>query len=210
MLSSLFGSKNLEKILYFLLINEKCYGTQMHRLLNTPLTPLQKGLSKLEKSGVIQSVYEGNTRYYRFNQAYPLKRELEGLLRKAYEMLPVQEKRAYYAPENSFAQASLLSFKQAQDCLLRCWSQLKSATQLETHAISSLDPVGRQGKGDVRVVEESPSAIYFHETGVWQMEGGREIQFSNTLRWTLDLSSGTISLERLRRGAGKPVFLFHL
>jgi hypothetical protein len=62
----------------------------------------------------------------------------------------------------------------------------------------------------VKVVEEGPSAIYFHESGVWQMENGREIQFSNTLRWTLDLGSGTIALEHLRHGAGKPVFLFHL
>jgi hypothetical protein len=210
MLSSLLGSKNIEKILYFLLINEKCYGTQMHRLLNTPLTPLQKGLLKLEKAGVIQSLYEGKTRYYRFNPVYPLKKELENLLRKGYEMLPIQDKRAYYIPENNFAQSPLMSFKQAQDCLLKCWSQLKSVEQLQTHAKSSTDTHGKQGRAEVKVVEESPSVIYFHESGVWQVENGREIQFSNTLRWTLDLGSGTISLEHLRHGAGKPVFLFHL
>lgn len=210
MLSSLLGSKNIEKILYFLLINEKCYGTQMHRLLNTPLTPIQKGLSKLEKAGLIQSVYEGKTRYYRFNPVYPLKKELESLLRKAYEMLPLQEKRSYYIPENNFSQSPLLSFKQAQDTLLQCWSRLKSVESLQTQAGLHSDPRVQRGRADVKVVEESPSVIYFQESGVWQMENGREIQFSNTLRWTLDLSSGTIALEHLRYGTGKPVFLFHL
>jgi hypothetical protein len=34
--------------------------------------------------------------------------------------------------------------------------------------------------------------------------------FSNTFRWTLDLSAGMISLEHLRQGLNNPVFLFHL
>lgn len=210
MLSSLFGSKNIEKVLFFLLINEKCYGTQMHRMLNTPLTPIQKGLAKLEKAGIIQSLYEGKTRYYRFNPVYPLKKELEQLLRKAYETLSPQEKRVYYIPENNFSPTPLLSFKQSQDTLLNCWNLLKSVEQLQTQAKLHLDPAGKQGRADVKVVEEGPSVIYFQESGVWLMENGREIQFSNTLRWTLDLSSGTIALEHLRHGAGKPVFLFHL
>jgi hypothetical protein len=68
----------------------------------------------------------------------------------------------------------------------------------------------KKGKGDVKVVEEGPAALLFQENGVWQMENDQEIQFSNALRWTLDLASGTIGLEHLRHGADKPVFLFHL
>ncbi len=210
MLAQLLGSKNVERILFFMLINEKCYGTQMHRLLNTSLTPIQKGLSKLEKAGVIQSVYEGKTRYYRFNPVYPLKKELENLLRKAYEMLPLQERRSFYLPENTFSQSPLLSFRQSQDILLECWARLKSAGALQTHAYLNSDPVGMHGKADVKVIEEGSSVIYFHESGAWQTKTGKEIQFSNTLRWTLDLPSGTIALEHLRHGASKPVFLFHL
>lgn len=210
MLSALLGSKNLEHILYFLLINEKCYGTQMHRLLETPLTPLQKGLTKLEKAGVIQSFSEGKTRYYRFNAVYPLKKELESLLRKAYESLPLHERRKYYVPEASFSQSPLLSFKQSQDTLLKCWNRLKSVVTLQTAAKLHASPHGKRGTADVKVVEESPSVIYFHESGVWHVENGKEIHFSNTLRWTLDISSGTIALEHLRYGASKAVFLFHL
>jgi predicted transcriptional regulator len=210
MLSALMGSKNVERILLFLLINEKCYGMQLHRLLNTPLTPIQKGFSKLEKAGVVQSLYEGKTRYYRFNPMYPLKKELEGLLRKAYELLPVQVKRGYYIPETVFSKSPLLSLKQSQEILLECWARLKSVEMLETQATLSSDTLVKQGTADVKVITEGTSVVHFHESGVWQLEKEKEIQFSNTLRWTLDMSSGTIALEHLRHGAGKPVFLFHL
>lgn len=210
MLSMLLGSKNVEKILLFLLINEKCYGMQLHRLLSTPLTPIQKGLSKLEKAGVIQSLYEGKTRYYRFNPVYPLKKELENLLRKAYELLPVQEKRGYYIPEDILPKSPLLSFKQSQEILLGCWNRLKSVEMLQTHASLSSDTLTKRGSANVKVVEEGASVIYFQESGAWQLEEEKEIHFSNTLRWTLDMPSATLALEHLRHGATKPVFLFHL
>lgn len=211
MLSALLGSQNLEKILYFLLINEKCYGTQLSRLLNAPLTPLQKGLEKLEKMGMLQSYYEGKTRYYRFNPVYPLKKEVELLLRRAYEMLSHQEKKQYYIADSSIAGVSALSYKQAQEALLECWSRLKSVSVLQTHARHGSDSLsGKQGRADVKVFLESHSVICFHENGVWTLDSDKQIQFNNTLRWTLDLSSGTIALEHLRHGASKPVFLFHL
>lgn len=210
MLSSLMGSKNLEKILFFLLINEKGYGTQLHRMLNTPLTPIQKGFAKLEKAGVLQSFYEGKTRFYRFSPVYPLKRELEQLLRKAYEQLAPQEKRIYYAAENYASQSPALNFKQAQDALLLCWQRLKAVKMLLINAKLHTEAAVKKGKGDVKVVEENPGVILFQESGLWQMENDQEIQFSNVLRWTLDLESGTLGIEHLRHGASKPVFLFHL
>lgn len=210
MLSALLGSKNIERVLYFLLINEKCYGMQIHRLLNTPLTPVQKGLAKLEKAGVLQSIYEGKTRFYKFNPAYPLKRELEQILRKGYELLPANEKRQYLALENPFAQKVPLNFKQSQDTLLRCWSRLKAVRMLLINARVEASESNRRGKGDVKVIEESASVLLFQESGIWQLENGQEIHFSNTQRWALDLASGTIALEHLRQGMDHPVFLVHL
>jgi hypothetical protein len=210
MLSTLMGSKNVERILYFLLINEKCYGTQLHRLLAAPLTPLQKGLTRLEKAGVLQSLYEGKTRYYRFNPVYPLKKELEQFLRKSYELLSPQEKRKYYSPENNFTAKPAMNFKQSQDNLLECWNRLKTVRLLLINAKLHSDSKSKKGKGEVKVIEESPSVLLFQETGHWQLEEDKKIQFNNTLRWTLDLSSGTISLEHLRHGTAMPVFLFHL
>jgi len=210
MLSAFIGSKNLEMILFFLLINEKGYGTQLHRLLNTPLTPIQKGFAKLEKAGVLQSYSEGKTRFYRFNPVYPLRKELDQFLRKAYELLSPQEKRQYYVTENLSSVPTPLNYKQTQDVLLSCWQRLKAIKMLLINAKLHTESALKKGKGDVKVLEENPSVILFQEIGAWQIEADNEIQFSNALRWTLDLSSGTIGLEHLRHGAGKPVFLFHL
>ena len=174
MLSSLLGSKTLERVLFFLLINEKCYPTQLHRLLSTPLTPVQKGLAKLEGEGIVHSVYEGKTRFYRFNPQYPLKKELEQLLRKAYELLPIQEKRSYYAPENTYAQAPDLSYKKTQDTLLECWSRLKGVSRLQISARLLQDVSGKKGEGSVKVVEEGASVLFFRRaaTGSWRTGRG--------------------------------------
>src|SRR5690242_13014459 len=95
-LEVLFGNKNVQRILIFLFVNGKCYGTQLHRSLNTALTPIQKALNRLEKGGLITSYYEGKTRLYQFNPTYPLMNELEQLLKKAYTLLPPHNKREYY------------------------------------------------------------------------------------------------------------------
>src|ERR1700758_4331532 len=96
MLEVLCGSKSVQRILIFLFVNGKCYGTQLHRSLKTSLTPLQKALNRLEKGNLITSHYEGKTRLYQFNPAYPLMSELEQLLKKAYTLLPGHEKKNYY------------------------------------------------------------------------------------------------------------------
>src|SRR5688572_16024855 len=96
MLEELFGNKNIEKILIFLFVNGKCYGTQLHRCLQTALTPIQKALNRLEKGGIISSYYEGKTRLYRFNPTYPFIHELEQLLKKAFTLLPANTKKSYY------------------------------------------------------------------------------------------------------------------
>jgi hypothetical protein len=103
-----------------------------------------------------------------------------------------------------------MNFKQAQDSLLFCWNRLKAVRMLLINAKLYNEASIKRGKGDVKVIEEGTSVISFQELGAWQMDNDKEIQFSNTLRWTLDLSSGTIGLEHLRFGAAKPVFLFHL
>ena len=76
MFEALFGNLNIQRILIFLYINSRCYGVQLHRLLNVPLTPIQKALQRLELGGIIVSYHEGKTRLYQFNPAFPLREEL--------------------------------------------------------------------------------------------------------------------------------------
>jgi hypothetical protein len=207
MLEVLCGNKNVQKILIFLFVNGKCYGTQVSQLLKTSLTPIQKALLRLEKGGIILSDYEGKTRLYRFNPAFPLLNELEQLLKKAYTLLPPQAKKEYcFVQKGKKAEGD-------QRVLLNFWERLAGVRQLSFNARTKSKEEGGwngKGKGEVIVTKEGEGVLIFAEKGSWQSKEGKETQFSNVFRWTLDLSAGMISLEHLRRGANHPVFLFHL
>lgn len=210
MLEVLCGNKNIQRILIFLFVNNHCYGTQLHRSLKTPLTPIQKALNRLEKGGLITSYYEGKTRLYQFNHAYPLMPEIEQLIKKTYTLLPAQEKKDYYAVKNGLSPSSREENK--IQVLMTFWEKLMKVTTLSFHAkTKSSEESGwnGNGKGEVAITKEK-NYLIFNEKGSWQNKLGAEISFSNVFRWTLDRSAAVISLEHLRRGPDYPVFLFHM
>ncbi len=208
MLEVLCGNRTVEKILIFLFVNGRCYGTQLHRLLNTPLTPIQKALLRLEKGGLITSYYEGKTRLYQFNPGFPILEELEQLLKKTYTLLPAHEKKDYYVPkeedthpENKF------------HIILAFWEKLTKVEHLVFNAkTKSQENTGwsGKGKGKVSVTKEGNNVLIFNEKGSWRGKQSEEVSFSNIFRWSLDRQTAMISLEHLRRGPDHPVFLFHL
>ncbi len=209
MIEALCGNKNIQKVLVFLFVNGKCYGTQLHRFLKTPLTPLQKALLRLEKGGIITSYYEGKTRLYQFNPGYPLLPELEMLLKKVYTLLPAHEKKDFYVTKDDHQTNS----KNPPKTLFEFWKKLESVKKVSFHAKSqSKNAHGWNGKGngEVLITKESDHVILFSEKGYWQNKDGEEFSFSNVYRWSLDRFTGMISLEHLRRGINSPVFLMHL
>jgi hypothetical protein len=212
MLETLFGGKNLKQVLIFLFVNGKCYGTQLHKSFNTALTPIQKALNRLEKGGVVLSFYEGKTRLYQFNPSFPLLVELESLLKKAYTLLPPDEKKQYCFVRQE-GQKKLEKQIQEKEILVAFWKRLAATNTLIFHAKTKLKEEGGwngRGRGEVIVAKEGESVLVFHEKGNWKNEEGHETDFSNIFRWTLDKAAGVISLEHLRRGINRPVFLFHL
>jgi hypothetical protein len=211
MLEALCGNKTIEKILIFLFVNGKCYGTQLHRQLKTALTPIQKGLDRLEKGGVLLSHYEGKTRLYQFNPGYPLINELEPLLKKAYTLLSPDIKKNYYVAKGDSSNISNPQDNKVA-ILLAFWERLQKVKELSFTAQSKSAEEGwhGRGKGEVAISKEKNSALVFNEKGSWLNKRGDEIAFSNVFRWTLDRCAGVISLEHLRRGMDRPVFIFHL
>lgn len=212
MLEALCGNKSVQKILLFLFVNGKCYGAQLQRSLKTALTPIQKALLRLEKGGIVLSYFEGKTRVYTFNPAYPLLNELEALLKKAYSMLHPQEKRDYYVAKNDYS-IDPENPKNKIQTLLAFWEKLSTVKALSFHAKSkSKHPSGwnGKGKGEVSIQRENPNALIFTEKGSWQGKHDGDVNFSNMFRWTLDRQTNMISLEHLRRGMHQPVLLFHL
>lgn len=98
MLEELFGNKNIEKILFYLLVNERCFATELMQRFQTALSPIQKSLDKLERAGVIVSFSVGKTRVFQFNPRYALLKELQAFMEKAYAFLPEKIKNQYYEP----------------------------------------------------------------------------------------------------------------
>lgn len=206
MLTALFGNQNIKKILLFLFVNSKCYGTQLQRVLSTPLTPLQNALQRLENGGIITHYFEGKTKIFHFNPAYPLLEELEQLLKKAYTYLPPHEKKQYLLLKESH------HIRENDQLLQEVWKKLTSIKELFFNAkTKSSETSGWQGvgRGTVTVTKEKERVLIFSEKGKWRQDLGNELDFTNIFRWTFD-PQGMISLEHLRLGPQNPVFLFHL
>lgn len=98
MLEYLFGTPIIEKILFFLLVNHKCYPSQLREVFQAPLYSFQRALSRLEKGGVIVSYKEGKTLVYQFNPRYPFLQELLAFLQKSYSTFPEGIREKYYEP----------------------------------------------------------------------------------------------------------------
>ncbi len=210
MLDPLFGNKSVQRILVFLFVNKKCYGTQLHRHLKIPLTPIQKALERLEKGNIIVSYYEGKTRLYQFNPAYPLHTELEQLLKKAFTLLSPEQKKDYFV-EKDEKMTLLANHQNKIHILLAFWDKLETIEKLHFHAKTKEESGWNgRGKGEVSVTKEGSTTLIFREKGSWRGKQVKDVNFSNVFRWTLDRDALMISLEHLRRGMDAPVFLFHL
>lgn len=214
MLKALFNNQNVERILLFLFVNEKCYATQMQTLLGVPLTPLQKALFRLERDGVIKSHYEGKSRIYEFSPSYPLRFELELLLKRAYTLLLPQDKKRYcfiHKPRLSAKEEGKRERDRRSE-LLAFWEKLVQVKELVFSAKSrhGEEQTIKTGKAEVLVTSPAPAVLIFQEKGHWFLEQLPDTAFSNSFRWTLDLNASLITLEHLRYGTTHPVFLFHL
>jgi len=98
-LETIFGGKNVEKVLFFLLKNERCFGRELSLRFEEALSPFQKTLDRLEDGGVLVSFLEGKTRVYQYNPRYPFLKELKAFLEKAYSFLPEEIREKYYEPK---------------------------------------------------------------------------------------------------------------
>ena len=98
MLESLFGTPIIEKVLFFLITNKKCYPSQLKGVFQAHLYSFQRALARLEKGSIIVSYREGKTLFYEFNPRYPFFTELKDFLQKAYESLPQEMRDKYYEP----------------------------------------------------------------------------------------------------------------
>jgi len=91
MLETLFGSKNRERVLQFILANKEGYAKEIADFYGTSLDPIQKQLEKLEQGGVLVNRTIGRTRLFTFSPRYAFLDELKSLLEKARSYYPQEE-----------------------------------------------------------------------------------------------------------------------
>ena len=89
MLEEIFGSKNRERVLQYILANHQGYAKEIADFYASSVDPIQKQLERLELGGILVNQTVGRTRLFMFNPRYAFKAELEALLKKARE---------YYSP----------------------------------------------------------------------------------------------------------------
>lgn len=222
MLDQLFGNKSIETILFFLLINGRGYASKLSRYFNLPLTPIQQGFQKLELLGIVKSYLEGKIRYYQLNPDCSISSELEALLKKAYTNLPEQKKKDFYDPECKQCSSDYpINLKENRKPYLhsegvlvaKIWEKLSIISKLSFSAVSqsgSHSGWNGVGTGEVLCQKQNDRSIIFIENGSWISKEGQEFTFKNTFRWTFDRFENLITLEHLRFGENKPVFLFNL
>lgn len=86
----------IEKILFYLVVNEECYPSQLKKVFQKLLFSFQRGLVRLEKGGIIVSHRKGKTLLYQFNPHYPFLKELKSFLERAYYGFPQDIHDKYY------------------------------------------------------------------------------------------------------------------
>lgn len=96
MLEKLFGNAVIEKILFYLLLNDKSYASQLREVFGIPLYSIQMALSRLEQGGILVRQPAGKTQIYQWNPRYPFLPELKAFLKKAYDFLPEKQRLQFY------------------------------------------------------------------------------------------------------------------
>ncbi|MDX9961317.1 MAG: ArsR family transcriptional regulator [Aliarcobacter sp.] len=92
MLDILFGSKNAERVLQFLLARNSAYAREIALFYDVSPSVIKKQLDKFELGSIIVGRNIGNIRIYELNQRNPIIKELSALLIKARVSYEPQER----------------------------------------------------------------------------------------------------------------------
>ena len=83
--SSPFGSTSRTRVLLALCLMVESFPRELERVLDTPLSALQRALSSLEKDGMVAGRSVGRTRVFRLDPRYFAARDLQRYLQRLAE-----------------------------------------------------------------------------------------------------------------------------
>jgi hypothetical protein len=96
MFEQLFNSRLVEKVLFYMIANEKCFASELSQAFEIPIFGFQRALTRLENQGILVSITEGRIRLYHWNPRYPFLLDFKSFISKAYSSLPDDIKKKYY------------------------------------------------------------------------------------------------------------------
>ncbi len=96
MFESLFNSRLIEKVLFYMTANDRCFGNELSKTFEVPVFGIQRALTRLENQGILVSTIEGRNRIYHWNPRYPFLSDFKTFIAKAYSSLPDTIKKKYY------------------------------------------------------------------------------------------------------------------
>ena len=84
MFEPLFGSRIIEKVLFYMTVNQKCFASELRQSFAIPIFGIQRALMRLEQQGILVSVVEGNNRMYYWNPRHPFLKIFQAFIQQAY------------------------------------------------------------------------------------------------------------------------------
>jgi hypothetical protein len=96
MLEQLFNSILVEKVLFYMVVNNKCFANELSRAFGNPVFGIQRALTRLENQGILVSTIEGRNRLYHWNPRYLFLTDFKSFISKVYFTLPDDIKKKYY------------------------------------------------------------------------------------------------------------------
>ena len=88
MLEAILGSASAERVFLFLAARGEGYATEIARVFDVDLSPIQKQLDRMERVGLIKHKKQGRKKVYSLDAEYPLAAELNTLVTSALAKLP--------------------------------------------------------------------------------------------------------------------------
>lgn len=155
MLETLFGSLNAERVLLFLVARGEGYATEIARVFDTDLSPVQNQLERMEQGGLLIHEKIGRKKVYRIDPDYPLATELESLVARGVRLLPDELRERVGGTANTPLE---------KDKVIRLLGQSKSALKkrygvkrLALFGSAARDTAGPDSDIDVLVAFDGPA-----------------------------------------------------
>ena len=96
MFEQLFNSRLVEKVLFYMIANDKSFASELSQAFEVPVFGIQRALARLENQGILVSTIEGRNRLYHWNPRFPFLTDFKAFISKAYSSLPDDIKKKYY------------------------------------------------------------------------------------------------------------------